>query len=104
MLALLKHNKSVSNHTSTVQHKHKFNYQVYEHGDDCYILGKMIPRKTHVYFYCNVNKQGEIFAVRELEMCTYHVFVYNAYVCTTDMEVKALNLLNELGVFGFSKK
>ena len=107
MLAMLKYNKTNSANSTAAAagtNKHKFNYQVYGNGDECYIQGKKVPRKAYVYYYCNVNKQGEIFAVRELEVCTYHVFVYNAYVCMPDMEVQAKGLLDELGVFGFSKK
>jgi hypothetical protein len=84
--------------------KHGYNMQVYDNGDRCFSSGRTIPRSVNVYYYCSTAKQGEIMAVRETEMCKYDMLVSTAFACQDKMEKKSLQLLDDLGVFGFNRK
>jgi len=84
--------------------QHLYNLQRYDNGAHCFGSGKSTPRSVNVHYYCGTSREGEILAVRETEMCKYDMLVSTAFACQDHMEKRSLQLLDELGVFGFGKK
>lgn len=75
--------------------------QYYSKGLQCQ-LRKGVHREANVIYQCS--RVNEIVSVDETEICKYVVHINSPIACEQADETKALQLLDDLGVFGFTSR